>query len=225
MHAPHWSERSFVKPNTLTNEEVHVWRFPLDFDPPAGMALLSQAEKQRLASIKRPLPARRYLSARFHLRSILASYLNADPAGLEFFTASNGKPHLNNHPLQFNLSHSQNLALLAIRSRHPVGVDVEKIRTLKYAGKIAKRMFSEKSEKPPSAASQQLLFFQRWTAMEARQKAMGRGIFDAPVAIDAIRCQHFLASDGFIAAVATESIHAAPAFRFFNCRREAYDAA
>ncbi|WP_456381136.1 4'-phosphopantetheinyl transferase family protein [Thiolapillus sp.] len=228
MHTPHWSDHSFAAANTLTTGEVHIWRFPLDLEPPAGAKLLSPAEKQQLAWIQRPLAARRYQNTRFHLRSILASYLATEPAMLEFAITPGGKPRLEHSLLQFNLSHSHELGLLAISARHPVGVDLEKIRGLKYAPNIARRLFPKEVQKQLSGMdgnNQQLLFFQQWTAMEARQKTLGRGIFDTTVASDAMHCQQFMAAHDFVATVATESIHEKPALEFFNCSREAYDAA
>lgn len=51
--------------------------------------------------------------------------------------------------------------------------------------------------------NQQLLFFRQWTALEARQKAFGYGIFATPVPPDDLHCRHFFAADGFVAALAT----------------------
>ncbi len=228
MQTPHWSERSFSTANTLTTGKVHIWRFPLDLDLPSGAETLSTAEKQHLALIKRPRIARRYQNTRFHLRNILASYLDMEPAMLEFAITPGGKPRLEHSRLQFNLSHSHELGLLAISVQHSVGIDLEKIRCLKYASEIARRLFPEQVREQwldmHDNNNQQLLFFQQWTAMEARQKTLGRGLFDTPVNPGAIHCQHFKAGHGFVAAVATESIHEKPALKFFNHPQGAYDA-
>ncbi len=226
MYTPQWSEHSFATANTLMDGEVHIWRFPLDLE--LSSKPLSPEEKQRLASIKRPRAACQYRSTRFYLRSILASYLGTEPAMLEFSIEAGGKPHLQHPRLQFNLSHSHSLGLLAVSAQHPVGVDLEKIRPLKYARNIAKRLFPKNIREQLSdmdSNNQQLLFFQQWTAMEARQKTLGRGIFDTPVAAEAIHCQHFMADQGFVAAVATESAREKPIPRFFNSPGTAYDAA
>ena len=76
----------------LGERQVHVWVVPLD-DP----------EKKR----------RRELA---HLAEgiLLASYLGVTPAMLEFERGPGGKPRLREEPLQFNLSHSERLALLAL---------------------------------------------------------------------------------------------------------------
>ena len=142
--------------------------------------------------------------------------------------APGGKPRLKHKLLEFNLSHSQGLGLLAISAKHPVGIDLEKIRDMKYAPGIARRMFPEgicKQLSHMNGEDRQLAFFRHWTAMEARQKALGRGIFEATVATAAMHCQHFLAAEGFVAAVATESVYGRPSVRFFNCPPSAYDAA
>jgi len=228
MHIPHWSKGVWDARNTLPVGKVHVWRFDLEQEPRTGMALLSSEEQARFDAIRRPAAARRYLNTRIHLRRILASYLDQPPDTLRFIIATGGKPELEHRPLQFNLSHSHELGLLGISTQLPLGVDVEKIRNPKYASSIARRMFSPDIQKQLSALrgnDRQRLFFQQWTAMEARQKALGRGIFEAPVAPEAMHCQHFIMDEGFIAALATVSSHEKPLLQFFNSPTTAYDAA
>lgn len=227
MRIPHWSEGSFEKAKPLPAGEIHLWRFNLDTDTACQTDLLSSEELLRLYTIRRLVTARRYQNTRMYLRHILGSYLNRTPSSLAFIIAEGGKPELAQRPLQFNLSHSHDLGLLAITAHHPVGVDLEKTRTMKYAQSIARRMFPEEALKRMSqldGKQYQQLFFEQWTAMEARQKALGQGIFESPVPADSMHCQHFMAADSFVAAVATESIHEKPALQFFNSPRTAYDA-
>ncbi len=82
---------------------MHVWVVPLD-DP----------DKKRRRELAHLAEGR-----------LLAAYLDLTPAMLEFERASGGKPRLRGEPLQFNLSHSDRLALLAVSSVLPVGVDVQ----------------------------------------------------------------------------------------------------
>ncbi|WP_419583519.1 4'-phosphopantetheinyl transferase family protein [Thiolapillus sp.] len=229
IHIPHWSEGSFDTVNRLRPGEVHIWRFDLDQPTSGSLSILSSEERSRFTDIRRPEAARRYLNSRLQLRGILASYLDEAPARLSFIVRPGGKPELARLPVHFNLSHSHELGLLAISALHPVGIDLEKIRDMKYPSRIARRTFStevwQQWSAPMAGENQQLLFFRQWTALEARQKAFGYGIFATPVPPDDLHCRHFFAADGFVAALATPSSHDEPALRFFNSPPTAYDAA
>jgi 4'-phosphopantetheinyl transferase len=82
--------------------------------------------------------------------------------------------------LEFNLSHSRELALLAITRDRPVGVDVECLRVL--SGDVldlSDTQFSETECKalralPP--AERRTGFFRCWTRKEALIKASGEGL-------------------------------------------------
>ena len=76
------------------------------------------------------------------LRLLLARQVDQLPAELRIGYAGAGKPMLLDHPLQFNLAHSGGLALLAITGRHPVGIDVEQVRSSIEIDSIAGRYFA-----------------------------------------------------------------------------------
>jgi 4'-phosphopantetheinyl transferase len=84
--------------------------------------------------------------------------------------------------LHFNVSHSGGLALVAITTICPVGVDLEEIRSLRYDLEIAKRFFttseSAKLESLP-VTDRPLAFFSLWTRKEAWLKAKGVGIAES----------------------------------------------
>jgi phosphopantetheinyl transferase len=109
-------------------DEVHVWRVDLD-------AVASS-------------PA---------LREILGRYLGLPADELRFETNEHGKPRLAapEGELEFNLSHSGSLALVAV-ARREVGVDVERIRDTRPLG-----------------------FYRRWADREARVKCLGTGLTGA----------------------------------------------
>ena len=90
--------------------------------------------------------------------------------------------------------------------RQPLGVDLEQLRPVHYPARIALRMWGAETAalfQDMNDPASQRLFFSHWTAMEARQKALGRGIFQAPVSETRAPCRHFIPRDGFIAAIAT----------------------
>ena len=84
--------------------------------------------------------------------------------------------------MRFNLSHSGNWALLAVTRSHTIGVDLEVIRPRTNARQIARRVFEStvyrKIKDLPESEFQEA-FFAHWTALEARVKCLGKGVFEA----------------------------------------------
>jgi len=181
--------------------------------------LLSPAEQARHAEFRRSQAALRYLNTRSLTRRILAAYLQQPPETLDIRRAAGGKPYLEGRPLEFNLSHSRGLGLLAVSRRCPLGVDLEQLRPVKYLAGIATRLFGIQALEEwqdRNESERQRLFFSRWTAMEARQKAQGRGIFEKQTPPEAVPCRHFVPEPGFIAAIATAPGQSLPALRFLT---------
>jgi 4'-phosphopantetheinyl transferase len=116
------------------------------------------------------------------MRYLLASYANIGPAALEFAYSERGRPSLTNplaSPIDFNLAHSGELALLAVcRSR--VGVDVESLRRQPQDFmELAARFFTPGeaealAQLPP--ADRWRAFVGMWTTKEAVTKALGVGV-------------------------------------------------
>jgi 4'-phosphopantetheinyl transferase len=228
MHLAHWTDPLPETAGTLAKKDIHIWRFDLAALRSAEqLQLLSNDEKIHLSAIKHAKHARQYANTRFYLRHILSRYLDAPASGLEFSVAPGGKPQLKNTDLQFNLSHSHELGLLAIHISSPIGIDLEKNRPARQLHKIAKRLFPDyicAQITQGTAAEQQTAFFHEWTAMEARQKSRGRGIFNAVVDPQGVHCQHFVPEAGYIAAIAVEKNNAPLSIRFLNSSASAYDA-
>jgi 4'-phosphopantetheinyl transferase len=164
---------------------VAIWTIRLDAaDRPLKIAaaLLSPDERTRAEAFRIEAARRRFIIARAALRQILAQELKRDPAEIEFRTGPHGKPALVTppaDPFDFNLSHSGDLALVAVSRIGEVGVDVEKLRPLPGAQRLADRFFLPQE----SAALRQMpesgraaAFFNLWTRKEALAKATGQGI-------------------------------------------------
>jgi len=119
------------------------------------------------------------------MHEILAGYLDCPASELQFGVRPGGKPYLNTagQPLEFNLSHSRDTALLAVTTGAAVGIDVETYREIDDPLRLAHRVMSTE-DCAELASLQDLerleLFLLLWTRMEARQKAIGRGIFAQP---------------------------------------------
>ena len=114
---------------------------------------------------------------------ILSLYLLIAPEAIHFHYNAYGKPELskniNNIDLQFNVSHSENIAIYGITCHNLIGVDVEYIRPMPEAENLARRFFTRKeSEKITTLPStdKHKEFFTLWTGKEAYLKAIGKGI-------------------------------------------------
>ncbi len=166
--------------NCILNESrIDLWQFSLKQELHHAEQLMNEDERSRANRFYFSHHKRRFATARATMRIILGRYLNENPEHLEFHYNHQGKPEvLNNQKLQFNLSHSGDLAMLAIGKRYSVGVDIEFYSGRPYDG-IAKNMFSsqELSEfiKTPSA-QKPAMFFHIWAQKEAFIKASGMGL-------------------------------------------------
>ena len=170
----------------ISPAEVHVWRVPLDstdavLQPLA--ATLSLDERARAEKFFFDRDRNAYVTARGVLRELLAGYLHRSPSELQFAYESRGKPFLahpsSDQPLNFNVAHSRNIALLAFSRGISLGVDIEFIRTDIASEEIATRYFAtqEVAELRALPAEQRpAAFFLAWTRKEAYVKALGDGL-------------------------------------------------
>ena len=178
-----WSDCSLPQ-DLLQEREVHVWRLGLnvpDLVLRKFSELLCETEVVRSNRFRLPDLRRRFVAARGALRSILAGYLSMDPRQLTFSYGPYGKPSVRNspHDMQFNLSHSNDLMVLAICRRGFVGVDIEKEDPHFPIKEIAARYFCEREKNEIARAddkTDRAMFFQLWTAKEAVTKATALGL-------------------------------------------------
>jgi 4'-phosphopantetheinyl transferase len=173
-------------PLQLGGQEVQVWRLELDTVPSDGWSwenLLSADERERAGRFHFARDRRRFTAARGLLRTLLGGYLQADPGELRFRYSHKGKPALDGKHqesgLCFNVSHSDEVALLAFARAGELGVDVERVRQDCEVQEIAQRFFSSAEQKALAAlpaAQQYRAFFNCWTRKEAFVKAKGGGL-------------------------------------------------
>lgn len=172
----------------LSPGSVHVWCADLDRAAAESWArlepLLSAEERARAARFRFERDRRRYTVAHGVLRRLLGRYLGRDPAYLRLSALEHGKPVLetsraDDHPLHFNLSHSDELALCAFTSVGPAGVDVERIAPLTDLDEVAARHFSPEEGatlRTLTAEQRRDAFYRGWTRKEAYLKATGRAL-------------------------------------------------
>jgi 4'-phosphopantetheinyl transferase len=179
--------------------EVHVWKINLKAPGLCdNREILVNDERVRASRFRFHTDSDRFVAARSSLRTILARYLRTRPAEVEFGLNPFGKPYLTGGEdklgLRFNLSHSHNMALLAVARNRDVGVDIEFRRADLATDEIARRFFSlaERNQLEAIVPEQKTeAFFNCWTRKEAYIKARGEGLsfpldqFDVSFAPDA----------------------------------------
>jgi 4'-phosphopantetheinyl transferase len=170
----------------LNGADVHIWAANLDKSAEVMSALkqtLSLDERNRLERIYSEAHRHRFVAGRGILRAILGSYLKIDPAQVGFVYSSRGKPTLTgvpkSHALHFNVSHSNNLILIAVTRVSAVGIDVEWIHSISDAENIACYFFSPREATELMNLPKELRvlsFLSLWTRKEACLKAIGAGL-------------------------------------------------
>ena len=173
-------------PAGLSNGEVHIWRFRLDWTNEHVSrfeSALSADERRRADRFRIGDLRRRFVAGRLLLKAVLGAYLDCLWGTVEFSYGPHGKPRLAeafaSGGLEFNLAHSHELALVALTKGCAVGVDVEAIRPMRDAERIIRRFFSPSEQAEFLAlpeAERLAAFFRGWTRKEAFLKATGTGL-------------------------------------------------
>lgn len=162
--------------------EVHVWLADLDHPPLPAERLaehLAPDERQRADRFRFDVHRRRFATGRGLLRELLGRLRDVEPAKLSFAYGQKGKPRLDGTDLRFNLSHSQNVALLAVARERELGVDVEALRPLDDAALLVERFFAPGERRVFAGVEEERrlsCFYTGWTRKEAYVKARGDGL-------------------------------------------------
>jgi 4'-phosphopantetheinyl transferase len=166
-----------------------VWKVHLDQpDDWHWWHVLSDAERERAQRLATPTEQRRFMVAHAALRSILGRLCGVRAGLLGFESEPAGRPYLalpgRPPPLDFNLSHSGEWALVAVAPpAWRVGVDIELIRPdLDYIG-MARRIYQPMEVDyllRADPAQRRNEYFQFWSAKEAYVKAVGVGLSGMP---------------------------------------------
>lgn len=163
----------------LEETRIDIWQYPLHTTFNEARFLLNKEEIDRAERFYFERHQRRFTVARATLKIILARYLLIQPQEINFTYTEHGKPELrNDSALQFNISHSGEMALLAIGQRYPLGIDVEFFSDRPFEG-IAKNLFSPQEILVLQQADlkmKPLVFFHIWAQKEALIKACGLGL-------------------------------------------------
>lgn len=173
------------KPPQLLPGLVHVWKLWIGgrSHQVAALNTLSKDELERAAAFVFDVHRNRYISCRAGLRALLSAYLEEPPWAIEFQYSKFGKPEIlglpDDLPLRFNVSHCDDLAVVALTLQDRVGIDLERLRQLDDFDGLADMCFSLREldvfySVPPREKAE--AFFNCWTRKEAFVKAIGEGL-------------------------------------------------
>lgn len=167
----------------LEQGQIDVWHIPLDLSE-GGIAInwnnLDAIEKNKAMKFVFPINQQQYIAAHGQMRCILSNYLGVAAKSIRISNEKGKKPYLLDFPLHFNLSHSDNYALLGVSSTGQIGVDVEceaKEKVVNISA-LSKSVFSTLESSAIVAMSEPkrtTAFFKCWTQKEAFIKAIGLG--------------------------------------------------
>ncbi len=171
-------------PLRLTDSAVVLFR--VDLNPSSAVVadcqtILTAEERVRADRFVTNSLTRRFTVCRAVLRRLLASALAVSAAEIGLVLGPHGKPALapGLSDVEFNVSHTGDLALIAMTRKRPLGVDVETLDERQSQDELAARFFSTMERRTFFAlpASQRLAAFYRiWTCKEAFLKATGSGL-------------------------------------------------
>jgi len=147
---------------------------------PEDVAVLSDAERDRAARFRFEIHRGRFVSGRAALRRLLGSQLGCAAPEVSFAYGDHGKPSVQGASTPFNVSHSEDVALIAVgHGVGELGVDIELARSGVGGPEIARRFFApgevarllavDPSERDDA-------FLRCWTRKEALLKAHGGGL-------------------------------------------------
>lgn len=177
--------RATPQPLPSPAPDLSLWWCTLarrDDELPALWSMLSDDEIARARRYGTDALRHRYVAGRAALRVTLAGRLGMAPNDVPIRRGPRGRPLLEApHTLDFNVTHTRGVALIAHLEREGarVGVDIEGVdRALAHDGLA--RKFLTARERAAIAGfdddARRLAFLRLWTCKEAMSKATGEGL-------------------------------------------------
>lgn len=162
-----------------------LWLVDLTVTPSAeALDALSASERARADRFAFSRQRSRYLAARCGLRQLLSARTGVDSGSLRLREGPSGKPYLDGQPAcAFSLSHSCDVALVALADDGEIGVDVEVLRPFADVLSLAEHHYTaaERAVLAGHAGREQdLAFLFGWTRKEACFKAIGSDLSIGP---------------------------------------------
>lgn len=157
---------------------------PAHIPPGDAVACITPKERLRAGRFRFPEDALHWTACRAGLRMILGRLIQLPPNEVPLVHSNEGKPTLAPpfDAIHFNLSHCADLALVAVGSDGPVGIDVEKTeRAMDLLECESTFCHPQEIQSLPNESSLRTRHLLRiWTAKEAVLKALGTGLSHPP---------------------------------------------
>jgi 4'-phosphopantetheinyl transferase len=176
--APAWTPGP-DRPAPPTAPVVDVWRTDLATAPLPGPGDVSAAEAAHAAAGRTDAVRRRRAASRFALRRILARYGDVPATAIALGVGPHGKPHGPAGTVRFNVTHTDELLLVAVSADREVGIDAEHVRPRGDVLALARHGLDDADRTrlaaaPPDARA--ALFHRLWVRREATVKCHGTGL-------------------------------------------------
>lgn len=194
--------------------DIALWDVSLRGDDTRMLRLreiLSEEERQRASKFHFDRDRESFIVARGSLRLVLSQYLECAASDIRFVYSAFGKPSV--HPsqvsrgLQFNLSHSGDLALIAVSAGEAVGIDIEQVDAAMEIENVGSFCFCPTERHIISRVPESMKaewFFVYWTRKESYVKARGDGLSLPLKTIDVSEAPALLDKQWHVMDVATE---------------------
>jgi 4'-phosphopantetheinyl transferase len=163
---------------------VDIWKVRISSERKLCDSFLqtfNEEETEKASRYRNEEDKQRYIFGRGALRFLLGKYLNNSSNTIQFAIGADKKPLLNKKPgddLQFNISHSGDLVLIAI-SNSEIGVDIEKINPeFSYKDILNSNFSREEIDFIQNSKHPIESFYLLWTRKESLVKATSKGLID-----------------------------------------------
>jgi 4'-phosphopantetheinyl transferase len=135
-------------------------------------------DRKNYDSAKNPKYKYRYLLGRGLIKQTLGACLGQKPEEIDFLYGAYGKPFIHtNQFLDFNLSHTQNIIVLAVTKLGQIGIDIEFAhRPLEMLEKNICTDFELQELNSLPISLRNPFLVQLWTLKEAFSKSLGLGL-------------------------------------------------
>ncbi|MBO5726708.1 MAG: 4'-phosphopantetheinyl transferase superfamily protein [Clostridia bacterium] len=141
------------------------------------LTLMESDRKEKLLSGSHALTRDMSIFGEWIIKTELSKITGITIENIKLARTEKGKPYAIDIPYCFNISHCENLLAIAI-DKKSIGVDIEKIKTLK--SDVTKALCTQSdTDFLNSAENEQdalIRFYKIWTAKEAYFKMLGSGI-------------------------------------------------
>lgn len=150
-----------------------------------GYDLLSPSEKLRAERIRTEVGHSRFIASRSFLRLAIGEFLGRSPFRDEFISGRFGKLYLSqpNSRVCFNVSHTDNVVVVACASRRVLGVDIERSDRVVSTSVLRHIYLPEDIERFSSGCDAARAALLGWVCKEAVLKCIGCGLSHDPRSI------------------------------------------